>query len=95
MSWKTVKFSADSDHTLVRCDVCNYTAWTETGMCERCVYCVTCEVPWLEEPACNCGEPEESTTEGGENNPCGTCLNTGLRWGSDGNGEGWCPRCPA
>jgi hypothetical protein len=43
------------------CGLCGWYGWTDTGGCERCVYCRECGQPYTDDVPCECcvgcGEP--------------------------------------
>ena len=42
------------------CDLCGWHGWTDTGVCEGCVFCVHCGEAWTNEKPCECEEEEQS-----------------------------------
>ena len=42
------------------CRLCGWHGWTDTGVCEGCVFCRECGKPVINEKPCECEEEEQS-----------------------------------
>ena len=51
----------DHDHgyTKMTCGLCGWHGSTDTGVCERCVFCRDCGQPYTDEVPCECNDEEE------------------------------------
>ena len=51
----------DDDHGYAKmsCDLCGWHGWTDTGVCEGCVFCRDCGQPYTHEVPCECEDEEE------------------------------------
>lgn len=43
------------------CDLCGWHGWTDTGVCEGCVFCRDCGEPYTDEVPCECKDEQEKT----------------------------------
>ena len=46
------------------CGLCGWHGWTDTGVCEGCVFCRYCGEPFTDEVECACPPDEEDEEEG-------------------------------
>jgi hypothetical protein len=51
----------DDDHGYAKmsCDLCGWHGWTDTGVCEGCVFCTECGQPYTHEVPCECKDEEK------------------------------------
>ena len=57
-SFKLRERAEELGYVRMACDLCGWRGWTDTGVCEDCVFCAHCGEAWTDESPCECEEEE-------------------------------------